>query len=57
MSASNNFITKPVLSTVCSLSITVVVGWVFIHSNQKATQRGGFGMSGVLDPDQVITVG
>ena len=56
MSASNNFITKPVLSTVCSLSITVVVA-VFIHSNQKATQRGGFGMSGVLDPDQVITVG
>ena len=30
---------------------------MFIRSNQKATQRGGFGMSGVMDPDQVITVG
>ena len=57
MSASNNFITKPVLSTVCSLSITVVVAGCLSRSNQKATQRGGFGMSDVMVRVQVITVG
>jgi hypothetical protein len=31
--------------------------WVFIRSNQKATQRGGFGMSDVMVRVQVITVG
>ena len=56
MSASNNFNTKPVLSGLQSFDHGRG-RWVFIHSNQKATQRGGFGMSGVMNPDQVITVG
>ena len=76
MSASNNFITRPVLSTVCSLLI-VIVGLIAIpilpigtasptaavvaegstRAIKKATPWGGFGMSGVMDPVQVITVG